>query len=444
MIQRTSPHAKFAYESLPELVFADPQRFFTLFEKHGERFVGAVWQTAGGTDVGRDGLTCASRSADDHRVVSLRLPQPLSESEPVMVAVARWKDQPPRIFVLTGSPSRIGSSRVTELQGRDRTELGVGPDLVSERVLDYAERLLIPRARTTSSVAPKTKPRLNLSESSVEQMSVGEIEAEPTHSRRSPSPVDVGQSVAAGLPGGWLTTLVVALLATHVISGALFYAVDAELLKLLDEARRGAPIALEAMREIDSANAHVAWGSLIVGLVALLVFLRWVYCTAVNLRTLGVEGLRFSPGWAVGWFFVPIMNLFRPYQAMSEIARASDTDDSDSRGRATLWVTTWWVVSLGWGLFYQFALRRVEAASAGSGDMEAALRLEQVADSLLAMPAIAAIVMVLSIRARQVRSWSDRFPSATLEPTWTPARIVVALLVFGTIAGWLISGVPLD
>ncbi len=29
--------------------------------------------------------------------------------------------------------------------------------------------------------------------------------------------------------------------------------------------------------------------------------------------------MRFTPGWAVGWYFVPVFNLWKPYQAMKEI-----------------------------------------------------------------------------------------------------------------------------
>ena len=29
--------------------------------------------------------------------------------------------------------------------------------------------------------------------------------------------------------------------------------------------------------------------------------------------------MTFTPGWIAGWFFVPIMNLFRPYEAVKEL-----------------------------------------------------------------------------------------------------------------------------
>lgn len=49
----------------------------------------------------------------------------------------------------------------------------------------------------------------------------------------------------------------------------------------------------------------------------------WIYRVRRNLVALGVPGLRFTPGWSIAWFFVPVMNLFRPWQIMKETVRAS-------------------------------------------------------------------------------------------------------------------------
>jgi hypothetical protein len=53
------------------------------------------------------------------------------------------------------------------------------------------------------------------------------------------------------------------------------------------------------------------------------VFLFWIYRSNKNITAMGDPLLDISPGWAVGWFFIPIMNYFKPYQAVAEIARAS-------------------------------------------------------------------------------------------------------------------------
>lgn len=90
----------------------------------------------------------------------------------------------------------------------------------------------------------------------------------------------------------------------------------------------------------------------LVGYLGLIIaFCFWVHRVAKNLKALNVTDQRFSPGWAVGWWFVPIMNLFRPYQVMSEIWKGSDplvtAEDSLSWRNAPAGVLLgWW-----WGIW---------------------------------------------------------------------------------------------
>jgi Domain of unknown function (DUF4328) len=90
---------------------------------------------------------------------------------------------------------------------------------------------------------------------------------------------------------------------------------------------------------------------LLVLLPTYLLCLLWIHRVHRNLLALGARRLRFTPGWAVGWWFVPIMNWFRPYQVMKEIWKASDpevklSDSSSWQTATTPRVMPWW-----WALF---------------------------------------------------------------------------------------------
>ena len=52
-------------------------------------------------------------------------------------------------------------------------------------------------------------------------------------------------------------------------------------------------------------------------------FLVWTYRLSRNGRAFGATGLRTAPAWAVIFFFVPLLNLYRPYQTFREIWQAS-------------------------------------------------------------------------------------------------------------------------
>lgn len=45
------------------------------------------------------------------------------------------------------------------------------------------------------------------------------------------------------------------------------------------------------------------------GVLINILLMIWVYRSVSNLVAFNVQGLRFTPGWAVGWFFLPFANL---------------------------------------------------------------------------------------------------------------------------------------
>ena len=70
--------------------------------------------------------------------------------------------------------------------------------------------------------------------------------------------------------------------------------------------------------------------------------LAWTWRANVAVRRLGARGLRFSPGWAVGWYFVPLANLLLPWRALQEIWRASAQPRDWQAQPAPGWLGWWW------------------------------------------------------------------------------------------------------
>ena len=85
--------------------------------------------------------------------------------------------------------------------------------------------------------------------------------------------------------------------------------------------------------------------TVVVSIVLVVFWMMWVHRTYRNLQPLGALGLAYSPGWAVGYYFIPILNLFRPYQVMAETWRASDPrhgGGEDWRRMAVPSLIGWW------------------------------------------------------------------------------------------------------
>ena len=92
---------------------------------------------------------------------------------------------------------------------------------------------------------------------------------------------------------------------------------------------------------------------------------RWIYRSNLNLQNISTIKLRFSPGWAVGWYFIPIMSLWKPYQAMKEIYLksvqiANLSQKKELPGFFIMWWLTWIVTNyLGWA-FLRYSLSAEE------------------------------------------------------------------------------------
>jgi hypothetical protein len=79
------------------------------------------------------------------------------------------------------------------------------------------------------------------------------------------------------------------------------------------------------------------------------VFITWFFQAYKNLRRLGVQGLRYGNGWAIGSWFVPLLGLARPKEITNDIWRGSEPGADVSGGWRQVPVPKlvhWW-----WGLF---------------------------------------------------------------------------------------------
>src|ERR1044072_835531 len=61
-------------------------------------------------------------------------------------------------------------------------------------------------------------------------------------------------------------------------------------------------------------------------ILTVIFFLIWLNRSYKNLTPLGAQHLEFSSGWAVGYWFIPFVNLLKPFQVVREVWNQSDPD----------------------------------------------------------------------------------------------------------------------
>jgi hypothetical protein len=83
----------------------------------------------------------------------------------------------------------------------------------------------------------------------------------------------------------------------------------------------------------------------VVRLCALVAFMTWLYRVTKNLPALGVSDPDVTPGWAIGCWFVPFINLFAPCIVVLRVWRASGpASTAGPPDRAQNWplLYVWW------------------------------------------------------------------------------------------------------
>src|SRR5215831_5056044 len=143
---------------------------------------------------------------------------------------------------------------------------------------------------------------------------------------------------------------------------------------------------------VAASLSRIVWGSVEFGellllLVVIPVFLVWFYRARKNADGRGQEQ-RLGPGWAIGVWVTPIVNLWFPYQIMADIWRANLTAE---RRTNKAWLPGFW-----WGCWIAgdiFGLIALASASTVPG-------LHSVASILVGVSvAAAAILLIVIVRA---------------------------------------------
>lgn len=104
---------------------------------------------------------------------------------------------------------------------------------------------------------------------------------------------------------------------------------------------------LAALEELE-VPLTVTW--VICLLTTAVLFCRWLHSAYHNVIVLqpqagrDVVGLTFTPGGAVAGFFIPIVNLWRPYRAVRELWDGSSMDESTDHASSA--VGLWWAAWL--------------------------------------------------------------------------------------------------
>lgn len=145
-----------------------------------------------------------------------------------------------------------------------------------------------------------------------------------------------------------------------------------------------------------------AWSGIVIG--------RWTYRSMKNLRAMGYD-TTVSPGWAVGWHFIPVALLWMPFRAMAQIWRGSidgtPTGDATLPGSMRIWWACW---VLGNGIsFSAFQMQESGLAIDDFEQVKLGLGAEMLSSAMHIISALLLMSIIKRVTAAQQENRSSVF-----------------------------------
>lgn len=150
----------------------------------------------------------------------------------------------------------------------------------------------------------------------------------------------------------------------------------------------------------DQRQQIIALIYLVVFIVSGFLILRWIHRANYNARQLGAKDMMFTPGWSIGYYFIPILSLWKPFQAMKEIWKASHNPENWSSEKAGSILGLWWFLWIVTNILGHAVFRM----STGAEELQELMNLNiirQVSDVLAIPLALVTLSIINSISQAQ-------------------------------------------
>lgn len=224
-------------------------------------------------------------------------------------------------------------------------------------------------------------------------------------------------------PLSFLTRLVVVLLGLGIVSGAVNSYSSVKQLELLNRSE----YTEEEGEANDTRQSVLALADLGLYIVTAVCFAVWIVRAHRNVRAMGARALTTTPGWAVGSFFIPILNLFRPYQAMRDLLQASRDPAKWRSAPGSPVLPLWWALWLISYVVHRIAFQMVRGDNPGRTNLIEGTKFMiggELLDIALCLAAMGVVLMVAKAQSASTAGgvslvWPSEHWQAGERPTGT-------------------------
>jgi hypothetical protein len=195
-----------------------------------------------------------------------------------------------------------------------------------------------------------------------------------------------------------LTAVFVVDLAALVVAGFLLW----DSLGVTQAVAAGQDISRDTLVTLELRGYQLQLISVALLIACVVTFALWTHRVATNAVALSGR-LTISPGWAVGYYFVPIVNWWRPYTALAEVWDASHPDPrcDQSAPRCHALLLAWWITWLIRGAVDTLVFRRPHPADIQAWADDLRLGFAELIIEAIAVALALAVVWTLTRRQEE-------------------------------------------
>lgn len=167
----------------------------------------------------------------------------------------------------------------------------------------------------------------------------------------------------------------------------------------------GENVTVAELAASDDRQAVIGGIQFLLFVITAIFFLRWFSEAYRNVSRYGASGLPLSEGWAIGAWFVPVLNLFQPKRIANTIHRASDPELHVPVGQSWRPVAIPAIYQLWWAAWIGSNLLGLAARGGNSPTPQDVLDSSSMligADVASVLAALLAVLVVRSATERQV------------------------------------------
>lgn len=179
--------------------------------------------------------------------------------------------------------------------------------------------------------------------------------------------------------------------------------------KLLSDIKTGVytsqELALSDSAFNDTLQGLINIVQLLVFVVSGILILRWIYISSYNAHQLSTSKMKFTPGWSIGWYFIPIFNLWKPYQAIKEIWKVSANPTNWKKQPVSSMLIWWWFFWIADGFFSKLSFQ-FEMRATGINELMRADLVYLISDSVFIILSFSLLTIIDEIYKMQTSNYN--------------------------------------